>query len=141
MSNKSFQVIVALFDTWHQHERNFYIETTLKNNMYCKHSHCSMKQTFMKICIWLKIVKISKCTIKRPHCSIWLKFASIGLLWMSQEATSTFGKCNQWVLEQHPLYFGGKAIRKYPFLENTGPSEQLQEDDYFGSGLDVSYWR
>ena len=91
--------------------------------------------------VWMKIVKISKCTIKRPHCSIWLKFASIGLLWMSQEATSTFGKCNQWVLEQHPLYFGGKAIRNYPYLENTGPSEHLQEDDWFGSCLDVTYLR
>ena len=122
MSNKSFQVIVALFDTWHQHKRNFYIETTLKNNMYCKHSHCSMKQTFMKY-VWLKIVKISKCTIKRPHCSIWLKFASIGLLWMSQEATSTIGKCNQWVLEQHPLTFilPRKSNSKLPLFGEHRP--------------------
>ena len=73
--------------------------------------------------VWLKIVKISKCTIKRPHCSIWLKFASIGLLWMSQEATSTFGKCNQWVLEQHPLTFilPRKSNSKLPLFGEHRP--------------------
>ena len=123
MSNKSFQVIVALFDTWHQHKRNFYIETTLKNNMYCKYSHCSMKQTFMKICLIENCQNIKVHDQKTALLAIWLKFASIGLLWMSQEATSTIGKCNQWVLEQHPLTFilPRKSNSKLPLFGEHRP--------------------
>ena len=124
MSNISFQVIVALFDTWHQHKRNFYIETTLKNNMYCKYSHCSMKQTFMKICL------IENCQNIKVHDQKTTLFnlAKICFYWLAVDVSG--GHFNnlemqsmQWVLEQHPLTFilPRKSNSKLPLFGEHRP--------------------
>ena len=105
MSNKSFQVIVALFDTWHQHKRNFYIETTLKNNMYCKYSHCSMKQTFMKICL------IENCQNIKVHDQKTALFnlAKICFYWLAVDVSG--GHFNNW--EMQSMSFGTTSFDLY----------------------------
>ena len=111
MSNKSFQVIVALFDTWHQHKRNFYIETTLKNNMYCKYSHCSMKQTFMKICL------IENCQNIKVHDQKTALFnlAKICFYWLAVDVSG--GHFNNW--EMQSMSFGATSFDLYTRKSNS----------------------
>merc|ERR1711928_26831 len=98
-SSKLFQYKSSSYaDTWHQHKRNFYIETTLKNNMYCKYSHCSMKQTFMKIYL------IENCQNIKVHNQKTALFnlAKICFYWLAVDVSG--GHFNNW--EMQSMSFG-----------------------------------